>query len=239
MLTFFHFKEDYMKKFAKLSAVLAAMVIALAFAGCSSDDDDDDKDDGMQAVTNTGVSGTDTSMKDIDASEIGAGTYKYTSTEKYEDNSYYMEKGTVVIDGTRNSSTVIMTKEYMEEKYSNREEYEEHKKDFEKETDRKCDFDDKNFVLKVTYYDERQEKINFSEFKEDYLDPENSEEFVDGDEIENEWLREDVYTDKSLKMSSDGSKVVCSCVCKVKWTNRESKETEMYKSKFEFVLERQ
>ncbi|MBP3367439.1 MAG: hypothetical protein J6K96_10715 [Treponema sp.] len=229
-----------MKKFAKLSAVLAAMVIALAFAGCSSDDDDDDKDDGMQAVTDTGASGTDaSSMKDIDASEIGAGTYKYTSTERYEDNSYYITKGTVVIDGTRNSSTVIMTEKYMEEKYSNREEYEEHKNDFEKKADIEYDFDDKNFVLKVTYYDEGQEKINFSKFKEDYLDPENSEEFVDGDEIEDEWLKEDVYTNKSLKMSSDSSKVVCSCVCKVKWTNRESKETEIYKSKIEFVLERQ
>ena len=31
-----------MRKFAKISAVLAAMVLALAFAGCKSDDDDDD-----------------------------------------------------------------------------------------------------------------------------------------------------------------------------------------------------
>ena len=31
-----------MRKFAKISAVLAAMVFALAFAGCKSDDDDDD-----------------------------------------------------------------------------------------------------------------------------------------------------------------------------------------------------
>ena len=31
-----------MRKFAKISAVLAAMVLAVAFAGCKSDDDDDD-----------------------------------------------------------------------------------------------------------------------------------------------------------------------------------------------------
>ena len=31
-----------MRKFAKISAVLAAMVLALGFAGCKSDDDDDD-----------------------------------------------------------------------------------------------------------------------------------------------------------------------------------------------------
>ena len=31
-----------MRKFAKISAVLAAMVLALAFVGCKADDDDDD-----------------------------------------------------------------------------------------------------------------------------------------------------------------------------------------------------
>ncbi len=33
-----------MRKFAKISAVLAAMVLALAFVGCKDDDDDDDDD---------------------------------------------------------------------------------------------------------------------------------------------------------------------------------------------------
>ena len=32
-----------MRKFAKISAVLAAMVLALAFVGCKDDDDDDDE----------------------------------------------------------------------------------------------------------------------------------------------------------------------------------------------------
>ena len=31
-----------MRKFAKISAVLAAMVLVLAFVGCKDDDDDDD-----------------------------------------------------------------------------------------------------------------------------------------------------------------------------------------------------
>ena len=35
-------RSELMRKFAKISAVLAAMVLALAFAGCKSDDDDDD-----------------------------------------------------------------------------------------------------------------------------------------------------------------------------------------------------
>lgn len=41
-----------MRKFAKISAVLAAMVFALAFAGCKSDDDDDDEGNGTSSTKN-------------------------------------------------------------------------------------------------------------------------------------------------------------------------------------------
>ena len=43
-----------MRKFAKISAVLAAMVLALAFAGCKSDDDDDDDAKPIQAIVING-----------------------------------------------------------------------------------------------------------------------------------------------------------------------------------------
>ena len=43
-----------MRKFAKISAVLAAMVLALAFAGCKSDDDDDDDAKPIQAIVTNG-----------------------------------------------------------------------------------------------------------------------------------------------------------------------------------------
>ena len=43
-----------MRKFAKISAVLAAMVFALAFAGCKSDDDDDDDAKPIQAIVING-----------------------------------------------------------------------------------------------------------------------------------------------------------------------------------------
>ena len=43
-----------MRKFAKISAVLAAMVLALAFAGCKSDDDDDDDAKPIQATVING-----------------------------------------------------------------------------------------------------------------------------------------------------------------------------------------
>ena len=43
-----------MRKFAKISAVLAAMVLAVAFAGCKSDDDDDDDAKPIQAIVING-----------------------------------------------------------------------------------------------------------------------------------------------------------------------------------------
>ncbi|WP_288569500.1 hypothetical protein [uncultured Treponema sp.] len=43
-----------MRKFAKISAVLAAMVLALAFAGCKSDDDDYDDAKPIQAIVING-----------------------------------------------------------------------------------------------------------------------------------------------------------------------------------------
>ena len=43
-----------MRKFAKISAVLAAMVLALAFAGCNSSSDDDDDAKPIQAIVTNG-----------------------------------------------------------------------------------------------------------------------------------------------------------------------------------------
>ena len=47
-------RSELMRKFAKISAVLSAMVLALAFAGCKSDDDDDDDAKSIQAIVING-----------------------------------------------------------------------------------------------------------------------------------------------------------------------------------------
>ena len=47
-------RSELMRKFAKISAVLAAMVLALAFACCKSDDDDDDDAKPIQAIVING-----------------------------------------------------------------------------------------------------------------------------------------------------------------------------------------
>ena len=47
-------RSELMRKFAKISAVLAAMVLALAFAGCNSSSDDDDDAKPIQAIVING-----------------------------------------------------------------------------------------------------------------------------------------------------------------------------------------
>ncbi len=45
-------RSELMRKFAKISAVLAAMILALAFAGCNSSSDDDDEGNGSSSTKN-------------------------------------------------------------------------------------------------------------------------------------------------------------------------------------------
>ena len=64
-----------MRKFAKISAVLAAMILALAFAGCKSDDDDDDD----VSSSTLGISGTEKAYW-ISVEEEKDGSTKYAKT---------------------------------------------------------------------------------------------------------------------------------------------------------------
>ncbi|HBP09741.1 MAG TPA: hypothetical protein DD629_05985 [Treponema sp.] len=87
-----------MRKFAKISAVLAAMVLALAFVGCKDDDDDDDEDpsvvttwycteeDDGSVVTETLYFYDDSTFKDVNSSEginitVATGTYTGDTTK--------------------------------------------------------------------------------------------------------------------------------------------------------------
>ena len=63
-----------MRKFAKISAVLAAMVLALAFVGCKSDDDDDDV-----SGSTLGISGTEKAYW-ISVEEEKDGSVKYAKS---------------------------------------------------------------------------------------------------------------------------------------------------------------
>lgn len=210
-----------MKKFAKLSAVIAAMVIALAFAGCSSDDDDDDDDGGgMQAVT------------EVDTSKLAAGTYSYTETSKDISGSQSVtttEKGTVTITGVSDKSTVSMTKQSEVIKCSDKDAFDSEKADCE-EADMYI-FDDSALTIRLKAAEE-PESWRFSEFKEDYLTfPEDKNDSEEG------YSYTKTYTDKSLRMADDGSKIVLSY--KSSWTETENDETESGNEEYEFVLERQ
>ena len=86
-----------MRKFAKISVVLAAMVLALAFVGCKSDDDDDDPsvvttwyctevDEDDESVTETIYFYDDNSFKVTESDDginidLGNGTYTGDTTK--------------------------------------------------------------------------------------------------------------------------------------------------------------
>ena len=80
-----------MRKFAKISAVLAAMVLALAFVGCKSDDDDDDV-----SGSTLGISGTEKAYwisveeeKGEDGVKYAKSYIEFTSDKTTECYKYY------------------------------------------------------------------------------------------------------------------------------------------------------
>ncbi len=80
-----------MRKFAKISAVLAAMVLALAFVGCKSDDDDDDD---PSVVTEWSCVNSDEQM----------------TLYFYDDSSFKVElSGDVVASGAYSGDTTAIT----------------------------------------------------------------------------------------------------------------------------------
>ena len=82
-----------MRKFAKISAVLAAMVLALAFAGCNSDDDDDAKP--IQAIV---INGDVVTLYD-DGTVISK-----TSDGKTSKGTYTKADGKIVIKDSEGNS---------------------------------------------------------------------------------------------------------------------------------------
>ena len=95
------------RKFAKISAVLAAMVLALAFVGCKSDDDDDDDPSVVTAWYNTEDDVTQTIYFYDD------GTFKVEATM----GSVTMVGATGVYSGdtTKNGKIKITVKKILDE----------------------------------------------------------------------------------------------------------------------------
>ena len=84
-----------MRKFAKISAVLAAMVLALAFVGCKSDDDDDDDAKPIQAIV---INGDVVTLYD-DGTVISK-----TSDGKTSKGTYTKADGKIVIKDSEGNS---------------------------------------------------------------------------------------------------------------------------------------
>ena len=88
-------RSELMRKFAKISAVLAAMVLALAFAGCKSDDDDDDDAKPIQAIV---INGDVVTLYD-DGTVISK-----TSDGKTSKGTYTKADGKIVIKDSEGNS---------------------------------------------------------------------------------------------------------------------------------------
>lgn len=205
-----------MKKFAKLSAVLAAMVLALSFVGCSDDDDDDD--DGLQAVT------------EVDTSKLATGTYKYTMTNTAYSQGQSMngtETGQVAM--INSADTVSMTTQSFIIRCSDSDVYNSVKDEYEEEAD-KYTFNENALTISLKAAKE-PEFFSFSDFKEDYLTFPEDDDFSEGGNS-----YKSTYTDKSLRMAEDGSKVVCSYRCNFSSTYNGT--TTSGTASYAFVLER-
>ena len=119
-----------MRKFAKISAVLAAMVLALAFVGCKDDDDDDDdpsvvttwycteedEDDGS-VVTENVYFYDDSTFKVVDSSEgvnVTAATGTYTGDTTKDGNVVITIKKVVkgMLDDSESLELVDVPAEY-------------------------------------------------------------------------------------------------------------------------------
>jgi len=112
-----------MRKFAKISAVLAAMVLALAFVGCKDDDDDDDdpsvvttwaiSEDGYKAVLTFYDNGT---VKLEGSDEEG----DFSETAKYSGDTTKDGEIVITYDDGETGTAVIKTesgKTYLEWDY--------------------------------------------------------------------------------------------------------------------------
>ena len=116
-----------MRKFAKISAVLAAMVLALAFVGCKSDDDDDDDVSGSTAYwisveEEKGEDGVKYAKSYIEfTSDTTAKSYKYFDQEDVDNKGeapsvgYFLESE-VTFKTSGNTLTATDDKFYRYEK---------------------------------------------------------------------------------------------------------------------------
>ena len=105
-----------MRKFAKISAVLAAMVLALAFASCKSDDDDDDDAKPIQAIVINGdvVTLYDDGTVIIKASDGTTSNGTYTKADGkivIKDSKGNTTKATSTPDGKVDTSESVTIKD--------------------------------------------------------------------------------------------------------------------------------
>lgn len=208
-----------MKKFVKLSAVLAAITLALAFTGCSSDDDDDDEDE-LSAVT---------SAQQL---KFQTGTYSFAIAATSTEESAIMEitgKGTVMITGTSADSTVATNTESSTAKITakNKEYYDSLKEEFgEEDKESVYTYNNTDLVITAAAKPSSPKNETYAKFTQEFF-PKNE---ISSDE-------QSIYTGIEVKQNSDGSKITASHIKTDSWTDEDGKkQTSVYK--YSIVLEK-
>lgn len=200
-----------MKKFIKWFAAFAAIMTVFSFAGCKNDENNTEAEllpvesvDDDPKVAN--VSGT------YDFTSTTATNYTYADDANYNSSMQMVFKGILEVKGTSDDSDVKMTMtEYsMEAKFADATVYEGAKKSAEENDNpfefgypATFDFDDANLTMKVSgkinpTFEGAVQTMKYPEFKKELLDfPEDK---VDGNYSYK-------YSDKSIKMTADGSRI--------------------------------
>ena len=182
-----------MRKFAKISAVLAAMVFALAFASCKSDDDDDDDAKPIQAIVINGdvVTLYDDGTVIIKASDGTTSNGTYTKADGKVDTSEPVtikdkdgnetktevkEKDTETNKGNGTSSTknILAGKTY----YSI---------DFEEKEYTSATVNRAKICISMLAFDSNGQKVKYTELKYDFKNgavEENKDNIIESDVLD-------------------------------------------------------
>ncbi len=162
-----------MKKQTKIAAALAALVLALALAGC---DNEESAEEGSNADW-TGF----TMVDSADKLDFKVGTYemKRVGSREYKEKTLFVETDMYVVE-ILPAENVSITRKSTIEKINDDAYYAHEKEDWKeycKEKGYTCTFNDSTRTITVTYPDEPDFQ-SLSDFKKDWISPEEDSEKI-------------------------------------------------------------
>lgn len=160
---FFSFEEDCMKKLTKIAATLAALVLALALAGC----DNEEPTEGNGQADWSGF----TMVDSVDKLDFKVGTYEMKEAASREHK--FVGTATYAVK-ILSAESVTVTQKQMVEQWHDEADYAYEKEDWEeycKEEGYTCAYNDSTHTITVTYL-EKPRSQSLSDFKKNRFSPE-------------------------------------------------------------------